>query len=239
MPMNPADQSPAPQTSSSHDTSSRSSLPSYRFPYNSNQESSERKVYRRISIERLSNPEQLDHLLTVVNPKAWIALLTLMICFILALLWAFLATIPIQVEGNGIVLETESGTQAIYSYFPVEKGQQMTSETPIQIQINSLNLQKYGYIIGKIQNISQHPITKDTIIKRVHSQELANYLADNHQLLVEIMIEPLIDPSTNSYIWTSSQKHTEKMTTGTLVKLKATLLEVRPIDYILEYGDNR
>lgn len=61
-------------------------------------------MFRKDSLERLSNPEQLDTLLTVVTPRAWLALLSLLFLAFVAVLWAIFGSIPIRVEGKGIVM---------------------------------------------------------------------------------------------------------------------------------------
>ncbi|MBA3956863.1 MAG: HlyD family efflux transporter periplasmic adaptor subunit [Parachlamydiaceae bacterium] len=62
------------------------------------------QIFRSVSLERLSNPEQLDSLLTVVTPKKWIALACMLMLGCVVLLWAFFGSIPVKIEGKGIVM---------------------------------------------------------------------------------------------------------------------------------------
>ena len=64
----------------------------------------ESKVFRKVSLERLSSPEQLDQLMQVTSPKGWIALLSLVGLLIVALIWGFLGSIPTSAAGDGILL---------------------------------------------------------------------------------------------------------------------------------------
>ncbi len=75
------------------------------------------KVYRKVSLERLSSPEQLDSLMTVTRAKGWLALLGISIIVLAAILWAFGGEIPTKVAGQGILL-TGGGVHNIVPRFP-------------------------------------------------------------------------------------------------------------------------
>lgn len=64
----------------------------------------EKKVFRDISIKRLSSPEQLDQLFRLTSPKAWLALIAISIILIAMLVWSFMGSIATKVEGAGILL---------------------------------------------------------------------------------------------------------------------------------------
>ena len=61
-------------------------------------------VFRKVSLERLSSPEQLDQLLQVTRPSGWLALGSLGCVLAAALVWGFLGTIPTEVRGQGMLL---------------------------------------------------------------------------------------------------------------------------------------
>lgn len=71
---------------------------------NNKNSSKESQIFRPTSLERLSNPEQLDSLLVVVTPKTWVALICMLVLAVLTLLWAFFGSIPVKIEGKGIVM---------------------------------------------------------------------------------------------------------------------------------------
>lgn len=68
------------------------------------EESQSKEIYRKVPLERLSHPEQLDSLLVVVPRKAWVALIALLSLASFALIWAFFGSIPIKIEGKGIIM---------------------------------------------------------------------------------------------------------------------------------------
>ena len=63
-----------------------------------------KSVFRKVSLDRLSSPEQLDQKLTVVSSKGWISLLALAVLVIAVVIWGVLGKIPKKVNGNGILL---------------------------------------------------------------------------------------------------------------------------------------
>jgi HlyD family secretion protein len=63
-----------------------------------------RQIYRKEALERLSTPEQLDQLMRLTSPQAWIALVGLGLLLLMALVWGFFGTISNVVEGQGVLL---------------------------------------------------------------------------------------------------------------------------------------
>jgi len=65
-------------------------------------------LFRKVALERLSSPEQLDLLMPVTGPLAWLALLSGLILLSAAGYWGFKGQIDTRVEGQGILLKQES-----------------------------------------------------------------------------------------------------------------------------------
>jgi HlyD family secretion protein len=63
-----------------------------------------RQIFRQESLDRLSSPEELDHLLIVVRPRAWLPLLTLGLLCLAALVWSIFGRIPETVNGVGVLI---------------------------------------------------------------------------------------------------------------------------------------
>lgn len=63
-----------------------------------------KSVYRKVALERLSSPEQLDQLMRVTNPQGWLALGALTLLILAALLWGVFGSIPTEAAGEGILL---------------------------------------------------------------------------------------------------------------------------------------
>ncbi|WPL16488.1 multidrug efflux system protein EmrA [Thiorhodovibrio winogradskyi] len=64
------------------------------------------EIFRKSALERLSSPEQLDRLVTVVSPKNWLALLTITLLLAAVVAWGILGALPTLVKGNGILISS-------------------------------------------------------------------------------------------------------------------------------------
>jgi HlyD family secretion protein len=63
-----------------------------------------KEIFRKVSLERLSSPEQLDMLTRVTNPTGWLTLVVLGAVLLMAIVWGVWGSIPIKVTGQGILL---------------------------------------------------------------------------------------------------------------------------------------
>ena len=63
-----------------------------------------KSLFRREALDKLSSPEQLDTLLKVTNPVAWLALAAALIFTIVAVIWGFMGSLAVEVSGPGVLL---------------------------------------------------------------------------------------------------------------------------------------
>ena len=63
-------------------------------------------IFRKVSLERLSSPEQLDQLVSVTNPRAWFALIAIGCILAASLLWGIFGSVPTRVSGQGIIIKS-------------------------------------------------------------------------------------------------------------------------------------
>ena len=63
------------------------------------------KVFRKVSLERMSSPEQLDQMMQVTTPKGWVVLLALIILVVFAIFWGIFGSISTKVTGMGILIK--------------------------------------------------------------------------------------------------------------------------------------
>lgn len=72
-----------------------------------------KEIFRKVSLERLSSPEQLDMLTRVTTSTGWLALVVLGAILAMALVWGFWGSIPIKVRGQGILLSQGGITNVV------------------------------------------------------------------------------------------------------------------------------
>lgn len=63
------------------------------------------QIFRKVSLERLSSPEQLDLLVQVITPRAWLAWLPLAGIVVATTLWGIFGSVSTVVSGRAILLQ--------------------------------------------------------------------------------------------------------------------------------------
>jgi HlyD family secretion protein len=61
-------------------------------------------IFRKVALERLSSPEQLDQMVQVTDPKGWLALTGIGALLLAAIGWGVFGSIPTVSQGDGILL---------------------------------------------------------------------------------------------------------------------------------------
>lgn len=64
------------------------------------------RVFRKVSLERLSSPEQLDQVMQVTTPRGWLALGALCLLLLTAIVWGVAGRVGDKVSGRGILVRT-------------------------------------------------------------------------------------------------------------------------------------
>lgn len=63
----------------------------------------ESAIFRKVSLDRLSSPEQIDYLLQVTTVRGWIALFALGACLAAGLVWGLIGEMNTTVAGEGVI----------------------------------------------------------------------------------------------------------------------------------------
>ena len=63
-----------------------------------------KSIFRQVSLDRLSSPEQLDQMLRVTNARTWAALGAVVILLIAAGCWAFMGRVVTSATGTGVIV---------------------------------------------------------------------------------------------------------------------------------------
>lgn len=61
-------------------------------------------IFRDVALRRLSSPDQLDQLIRVTSPRAWLALLAAAILLAGAIIWSLVGSVSTKAQGHGILL---------------------------------------------------------------------------------------------------------------------------------------
>jgi HlyD family secretion protein len=62
------------------------------------------RIFRKVALERLSSPEQLDRLIALTSPTGWLALLALVVLLAAIIAWGVFGSVPTRVQGAGLLV---------------------------------------------------------------------------------------------------------------------------------------
>ena len=71
-------------------------------------------LYRKSSLDKLSDPEQLDRTIRITSPYSWLALLGVFLILAAFVLWAVFGKIPVTMQAQGILVSSDN-TAAVCS----------------------------------------------------------------------------------------------------------------------------
>jgi len=72
------------------------------------------ELYRKSVLEKLSSPEQLDKMITIISPSFWIAAIGGGTIVVAALIWSIFGKLPVNINVNGIYMNRD-GIHSVYS----------------------------------------------------------------------------------------------------------------------------
>lgn len=171
-----------------------------------------KSVYRKVSLERLSSPEQLDMLVQVTDIRGWLGLATIGILLAMAISWGVWGKIPSQISMPAIVLNSATAQQA-QLYVPYETSSTLAEGMAVTITPRN---HADAPIEGRIRSIGQLPMSPATIADELGSEALATLLVTS-PTPVEVIVT-LEDTAVSS---------------GILADATILISETRPIDLVI------
>jgi len=130
------------------------------------------EIFRKVALDRLASPEQLDQLMPVATPKGWVALATFGALIIAALVWGFVGSVPERIPGSGIllrsggVLEVSSQSSGRVADLPVRVGDVITNGQVItRIEHPELDEQLRS-ARGRVKELSAQALQLEALVRR-------------------------------------------------------------------------
>ncbi|MDF0555522.1 NHLP bacteriocin system secretion protein [Kamptonema sp. UHCC 0994] len=204
--------------------------------------------YRTEALEKLSSPERLDQLMQVVTLKDWLSLVALGILLLLLVIWSIVGEIPISVTGEGILMQIRPVVEIPSHlpiqrqenkivgliYFAVEDGKKIQSGMPISITPTTVKRERFGGIIGKVTNVSDFPVTKESATNLIGNPQVVEHLIGKGDVMIQVIAELESNPSDFSgYKWSYRQGPKLKISAGSIATARVKLEERSPITFVL------
>jgi hypothetical protein len=192
------------------------------------------KIFRKIALDKLSSPEQLDQLMQITTPKAWLALVALGGLLMGVFIWSIFGSIPTEVTGEGmLVTNPASGLLEAVAYVELAQGSEIRTGMEVEIELATVRPENDGYLRGRVLAVGDRPVTRQQAAEVLGSEELAAaFLPDTPA--VEVRLELLTSAKTRSgYAWTSENGPDTAIAAGTPCTIRVVVNEERPISRVL------
>jgi len=119
------------------------------------------------------------------------------------------------------------------TYFHAKEGKQLKKGMKVRISPTTVDKNQYGSIIGRIDSISDYPITVDAAAAFIGNKSVAQRLtAGGYEIEAFIHLERN-SQTPSGYAWTSERGPNVTITAGTKVDVWVTIEQRSPISYIL------
>ncbi|MEK6236505.1 MAG: HlyD family efflux transporter periplasmic adaptor subunit, partial [Planctomycetales bacterium] len=150
-------------------------------------------MFRQKALDRLKSPEDLDHLLVIVNIRSWLIFITLTAACAGILAWSVLGTIPITINGFGVLIKMQEETETSGETDP-ETSDSKESDASDSVKgslVKSLQSRGGGQVIEILIRPGDH-VDKNDVIAIINQPELQKNLdqkAAEKRVLEELKVK--------------------------------------------------
>ena len=116
-------------------------------------------LFRQESLERLSSPERLDELMTIVNLKAWLPLGTIGVLLGCGLIWSLIGRIPVTTSGRGLLVQNDASANELVAllYFENRYRGQFRPGMPVVLMPETLLIYNEPGIQAEVVKVMEPP----------------------------------------------------------------------------------
>ena len=146
------------------------------------------EIFRKVALERLSSPEQLDQLLTITSPKSWLALIGLFAVLFVVVVWGITGTVPTKVQGQGVIVR--SGT--VLNVVTVGSG------IVTNLYVSPGDHIRPNQLVGRVaepQELERVRLAKETLEQTTRERQIRLKL---HQQAAQLRIDALMRERSNA-----------------------------------------
>lgn len=161
-------------------------------------------IFRKVALDRLSSPEQLDQLMQVANPKGWLALATVGVLLAGAISWSIVGSVPERISGEGILLQSggvfevvsQSGGRVVD--MPIRVGDLITEGQVVARLAQPELAEQLRLTRGRVAELERQAGQLEALVERdaeLRASALAQRRASTEQSIraAEVMAENLRD----------------------------------------------
>lgn len=170
------------------------------------------KLFRKAALEKLSSPEELDQLMQVTTPRAWLALIGVIALMAIGVAIGLLGKIPVRQTSSYCLLLKNSETQELsaYIYLPLPvNGEAIQFGNPAQVLPIGVSVERGGLLMGSVTTAGRFPVSREQMQRVLENDTLIDELLSQSSTLIEIKADLSVLPKTETnpigYQWTTGK----------------------------------
>jgi len=123
-------------------------------------------------------------------------------------------------------------------YVSGTNAKRITPGMNVRLELGNVRTDKYGYLLGKVDRVSQYPVNLQQIADNVGNEALTSWLVNiqQPQPVFEIAVELIPDARSHSgYVWSTVAGGPDKLSGGTPLTAFCITDQRRPIELVFEW----
>ncbi|MEM9503046.1 MAG: hypothetical protein AAGA01_03725 [Cyanobacteria bacterium P01_E01_bin.43] len=181
-------------------------------------------LFRQRSLERLSSPERLDELMTLVNLKSWLPLGTIGVLLGLGLLWSLVGRVPVTTSGRGLLVQSDQGAGKLVAllYFENRYRGQFRPGMPVVLTPETLLIYNEPGLSAEVVKVLEPPALSLEEAQQLEAETETDASLGRLEVLAELApMDSAMPPNT--------------LLSGVEVQGRITLEERAPITFIFPF----
>lgn len=120
-------------------------------------------------------------------------------------------------------------------FVPDTQGKKVARDMVVEITPSTVKREEYGYILGKVTNVSDFPATREGMKRLLQNESLVEELSSGG-VPIQIDVSLALDPKTPSgYKWSSRRSPRLKISSGTICNGSIVVREQPPITLVIPF----
>ena len=145
-------------------------------------------LFRQSSLERLSSPERLDELMTLVNLKSWLPLGTIGVLLGLGLIWSLVGRVPVTTSGRGLLVQSDevAGKLVALLYFENRYRGQFRPGMPVVLTPETLLIYNEPGLSAEVVKVLEPPALSLDEARQLEAKPEADSSLGRLEVLAEL-----------------------------------------------------
>jgi len=192
-------------------------------------------IFRKVALDRLSSPEELDQLSRITSPRGWLALAAVAVLLLALLVWSIFATIPTSVSGEGVLAASEDDPSRLEAvlFTPIADVGKLRPGMDARVALASAPEEEFGYLLGTVASVGDLPANNEALEQVLQNNVLVQSFV-SRGAMVEVRVALQADPAApGGYRWSSPRRRDVKARPGTPATGQIVVARQHPISYVI------